>query len=380
MNGLLKILLALCLLLCLSAKAANPEVVVIGMATVDNSVPLARQQALNDALRKAVEQVIGTYLSTSSTLKSRENITNGAIDETLQFQERILKRADGYARVLQVVREGVNGTTYTIEVRAEVSQLPLEKELRTFLIRKGDPRIAVLLPEEILRRAVPDPAAETEISKHLISQGYRVVDPAHTEKVQVRDLLRNSLTSNSIRTIQARLNADLLVTGEAFAEEVENPPLEVTRAGMKAYNARVEIKVIDLSTGQVVFTDAAHAGAVGSSAAIAGKSALAEAARKLNSQVPTAILKWMAGAGSSAGRTYHLRIFNAGGFKQFSEFLAILRNSAGVQSVSPRNFDQAGATAEVEFDGSPEDLAILLEDLGATVQTLSGGDISIQMN
>lgn len=71
--------------------------------------------------------------------------------------------------------------------------------------------MSVLIPEAILRRPVPDPAAETEIMRALIEAGYRVVDPGQQQRNAERNLLRGQ-DLNALPDLQTRLNADYLVT------------------------------------------------------------------------------------------------------------------------------------------------------------------------
>ncbi|MDL2342878.1 flagellar assembly protein T N-terminal domain-containing protein [Deinococcus sp. MIMF12] len=348
----------------LAATQTEQSVQVQGQAPFTGNVAAARQAAINDAVRTAIEQVLGAYISTSSTLRST--------DEFEQFQQRLMKRSDGFGRVTQVLAEGQQGSLYTVTVRVVVARPSLEQELKVFLAQKGDPRIIVAIPEEILRRVVPDPAAETEVQRALIAAGYRVVDLKQTELNALRDVLRGgSLSSQALGDLATRFKADLLITGEAFAEEYG------TVLSQRAYTSRLELKIVDLATGQIIFSDAFTGTGTAPTDAVAGKAALQNVAKTAVPALPGALLGWLSGSGKAAGRTFSVRLVGVPSFRALNDTLASLRATAGVSAALNRHFDAAGAQVEVEYSGSPEDLAGLLEDLGLSVTGLSAGEITV---
>ncbi|GGM57905.1 hypothetical protein GCM10008956_36910 [Deinococcus arenae] len=343
---------------------ATQTVQVTGQATVTTTPAAARQAALNDAIRAAIEQVLGAYVSASSTLRSTE--------EFEQLQQRLIKRADGFGRIVQVLAERQDGSTYSVTVRVAVARPSLEQELKAFLTQKGDPRILVVIPEQVLRRVVPDPAAETEVQRALIAAGYRVVDLSQSQLNAARDVVRSgAVDPQARRELATRYQADLLVTGEAFAEEYG------AVLSQRAYTARLEIKIVDLATGQVIFSDAFTGAGTAATDAVAGKTALQNVARTATPALPGALLGWLSGSGKAAGRTFTVRFLQVPTFRALNDSLALLRGSAGVQAALNRQFDAAGALAEVEYAGSPEELAQLLEDLGFTVTGLSAGELTV---
>ena len=337
-----------------------------GQAVIQSTPSSARQLAMSDAVRSAVEAVMGAYISSSSSLKTT--------DEYEQFQQRLLNRSDGFGRVIQVLNESQQNGIYSVRVQVAVIRPSLEKEFKAFLAGKGDPRIIVLIPESILRRSVPDPAAETEVQRALIAAGYRVVDAMQVDKLSARDALRSGgLDSETLRQVNARLKADLLVTGEAFAEEYG-----AVSGGLQAYSSRLELKIVDLATAQVLYSEAFTAGGVGATDAVAGKTALQNAAKLAVPELPRVLLGWLSGSGKGVGRTYAVRVRDVPSFKALNALLADLRSVAGVRNVQSRQFDDAGAQLEVEFDNSPEELAGLLEDFNLKVIGLSAGEITAQ--
>lgn len=230
-------------------------------------------------------------------------------------------------------------------------------------------RFAVLIPEEILRRPVPDPAAETEIMRAMIQGGFRVVDPTQQERNSVRNLLR-SPSAQATRDLQTRLQADYLITGEAFAEE------HGAVAGLRGYTARLEVKVIDLASGQVVYTQAFQGSGVGLTDAVAGKTALMNVGRAAGAQLPALLVRALGEAPQTARRAMVVRIAGDPTFSQVSGLLGRLGEQAGMGDAVIRNVDAGGALLEIQYSGSVAELGLLLERLGLTVTGLTGNELT----
>ena len=139
------------------------------------------------------------------------------------------------------------------------------------------PRVAVYIQEEHVAQPVQmgaliiDPAAETEITKRLIQAAFPVLDLAFSAA-----LTRESGEPIEIAAALARAkDLDYLIYGEAISE------LGDSVGAFRGVRARVEIKVIDVSTGVIIFSDSTYGSATDLSEAIGGKAALQAAANQL---------------------------------------------------------------------------------------------------
>jgi hypothetical protein len=239
-------------------------------------------------------------------------------------------------------------------------------------------KILVLIPEVIIRRVVPDPAAETEVQRALITNGFRVLDIGQTDKLRAREevlgsLRANGLSNGDIVRLGARFKADLFVTGEAFAEEIVPNPPEFARAGLRGYQARLELKVIDLATGQLAFSNAYTATGVGLVDSVAGKQALENAAKRASVELPQWLNKWLVSFGS--GRTFAVVVNNAPSYGVYSRLISTLKTTAGINSVNSRQFDNVSGILDVQYAGPIEQLADILLNAGLEVDSVSGGEI-----
>lgn len=266
---------------------------------------------------------------------------------------------------------------YRFSVRLVVLALLTLLVATTSFAQSGDPRILVLIPEEVIRRPVPDPAAETEVMRALIADGFRVLDVAQSERLEAREIVKNfaEVTPEQLLDLATRFNADLLVTGEAFSEEVPTPPGRDLR-GLQLYQARLEVKVVDLANAQVIFSDAFVETGLMLGEAVAAKAALQNAGVSAGKQLPEQINNWVNGTGKVAARAYTVKITNLPSFTVYRQIMTALEGYVGVSGVESRQFDKAGSDIEVQYSGSPEDLAIILEtQLNVEITGLSAGEV-----
>ena len=129
------LILTLCFSLPLLAQQTTQTVLSKGVAGIfSNDIGLARDQAIDDALRKAVEQTLGTFVQ-SSTL----------VENNLLVEDNILSWSNGYVRNHKVVNEGrAEAETYEVTVQADVELANLKNDwdgLQNLLNKMGNPRV-----------------------------------------------------------------------------------------------------------------------------------------------------------------------------------------------------------------------------------------------
>ncbi|HCE46091.1 MAG TPA: hypothetical protein DET40_21310 [Lentisphaeria bacterium] len=151
----------------------------------------------------------------------------------------------------------------------------VKKEIPADLKR---PVVTVIIPEMHVRQAMLiDPAGETEIVKKLIDNKFKVIDSEYTvmmrnDPANAPGIFRDKKTATDFA---AKKGADILIYGEAISE------LGATVGEFKGCRARLEIKAIRTSDGEIILSDSAYAGDTDLSEAVAGKKAIQKAAQKL---------------------------------------------------------------------------------------------------
>lgn len=95
-----------------------------------------KESAMKDAMRVAVEQVIGTYVD-SKTL----------VEQSAVVEDTILTKAQGFVTDIQIISQGKNKRDYWVDAKVEVNENP-NSELRNQLqmvMMLGNPRIGVIV-------------------------------------------------------------------------------------------------------------------------------------------------------------------------------------------------------------------------------------------
>lgn len=117
--------IGLSLLICLAAAASSEEVKV--KEVIVEGVGMTEKEALKDAFRAAVGQVVGTFVSSETLVKNEKLI-----------QDKILTASDGFVKTHKVLRSRKDGTQVRVTVRVVVMREQLHARLREFKI--GDRR------------------------------------------------------------------------------------------------------------------------------------------------------------------------------------------------------------------------------------------------
>lgn len=142
-------------------------------------------------------------------------------------------------------------------------------------------RIAVVIPEQIIRRPAPDPAAETELGRALKAAGHTLVVLSPTDYKRAQETIHTAGNDAQMNAdFRQTYNLDYLLLGEAFAEENPNTLPELRSQGMTSFMARLEFHLINVATSEITYTDAAEGSSFGLAALVAGKRALQQVAKK----------------------------------------------------------------------------------------------------
>ncbi|MBW2635662.1 MAG: flagellar assembly protein T N-terminal domain-containing protein [Deltaproteobacteria bacterium] len=139
----------LCLLLLVLSAAstilAEPSVIVnttaegVGVIEAGNNA-LARDQAIRDALRIAVEQAVGTMVASETLVQNYEVL-----------RDQIYAKTQGYIKTYTIIDEKEEGTLFRVTVQAQVTQGNLQDDLMALgllLARKNMPRIMLMVAEQ----------------------------------------------------------------------------------------------------------------------------------------------------------------------------------------------------------------------------------------
>lgn len=220
------------------------EVTVTGIGT-------DRDGALRDASRRAVEQVVGTFISSQTLMK----------DFAIELDE-VYKNSQGFVKHVMVLNESrLDDTTYKVTAKVDVDTNPDAKlmDTLTMIMRLNDPRIVVaVLERNDEGQVVHNALAESTLNSRLLADGFsHVLDAAQVADLQNVPLLKNLYEGKRGELLgEADHAADFLVIGTytkdagkvSIPNYKESGMLETSIVNVKA---NLKIDVVSYNTGKI---------------------------------------------------------------------------------------------------------------------------------
>lgn len=177
----------------------------------------AMEQAKQDALRKAVEQACGTFISSQTKVENYAAI----YDKAMSF-------AAGYITKFTILDRRTAGGMSHCKVRATVSKAGFEKEwarLRHTIEAEGNPRCVVIMVEDndVYDETPPKTNGVTQsiIENFFLNKGVQLMDKGASERARSRDIALAALNDdvNKLAAMAASFKADVLIRGNAEARQ-----------------------------------------------------------------------------------------------------------------------------------------------------------------
>lgn len=347
-------LVLLILLLSLAGGVRAQEgttVTVEGMATiVDGNTLSAREAALRDAMRKAVETGLGTLL------ESRTMVENFELKK-----DEIFSRANGYVSSYEVLDEKKTIDTYVMKVRAVVNQQKLGDDARALgLLQElvGKPKMMIMVDEfwwdsslpKNQQEAVDDPASAARIAERFLGRGFALVDAETVKKLRSSEMLVMDDLMNSgdaiVRIAQqaaAEYGAEVLILGTCKAE-----PASLV-GGKYTATATFTAKIVDASTGALMGTKQYSQSGVGISPEQARSESGARAGDGVSQVLIDQVLQYWQDK-SNNGMDYVIKLYNVDSFvQQGMKFITGLKSIGGVTHAKKRSWDEKLRRLEIDL-------------------------------
>jgi len=351
MKKLLNIFLVISLFLlpCLGYAAdegKTSQVTAEGVAAViNNDKAFARDKAISDSLRKAIEQAVGTFVQAESVVENYQLIS-----------DKILSETKGYINNYQVLQEGEDQGIYRVKIQAVVKLGALENDLAAIglLQRKMKmPRMMIILKETNM--GVESDNVENALIKAFTEKGFNFVDQEQVKKVRERDSAKLAISGDAAAaaSIGLELGAEVVIAGSAVSSNAG----EITPgSGMLSCQADINAKIIKTDSASILGAESAHSAAPHITATSGG----AEALRKAAVSISDKLIKKVADSWSQAlasGKTITLVVSKVE-FDTLEALQAILKEEVrGVGDVFERSFINDVAKIDVEYKGDGKELA-----------------------
>ncbi len=339
-------------------------------AILNGDKPAAREKAIADALRQAVQMAVGTIV-TSTT-------------EVADFQtklDQVLTHSQGFVRKYDIVKEGLDGDVVQITIKAQIGMGELNEDLAAkglLLARKNMPRTMLLIAEQNIGMVAPAAAwmkdkggesalvstdlkiAETVMLDELRKAGFgQLIDPeiAATKTASVGGIT-SSITAQQARQLKKLTGAEIIILGQVIA--TSRGPADIS-PDWKACVANMSVRAISTDNGDILATSDTTQSFMQVDDVTCGKETIKRAAKAITKDLSAKIFERFS-KDVSGGNQVHVTVKGVGSQKLKNEFTKSLTEFVrGVKGVNPRSFEDGVLELDVTFVGSTDDFATEVE-------------------
>jgi hypothetical protein len=362
-----------CLILCVASTARADDlflsaknVVVSGVADIKavGSKAAARDAAIRNAQRNAVEQVVGTLIESRFSVEQKETLKKQQNEFTSTVEDKIYTKSSGFIDSQTILDEQADGDTYRVTLRVSVKAAPLEQELQKLqsLYKAANyPKVMLLVTERYTDKAgaarwIDRPSIAPAIESELLKLGI-----ALAAKDQVEKLARESLEvlaeaagkPSKAAQIAASHGAEVVIIGSA---EVSFSAFNELNTNMYYLSATVSLRAINASTAAILASVETVGKGIGVSEEIARVNAVKDASPKVvKSLIDGLVAAWQ--KGSQRGNTYKVVLLNVKSYGQLGlPFIEILQRIPDVENARELSFGGKRLEVEVVFKGDKSTL------------------------
>ncbi len=345
-----------------------------GVAAIHGSaVDIARDTAIEDAQKRAVEQAIGIMIDSQTQVENYQVIS-----------DKILSQIKGYITRYNVIGENQESGLLRVRITADVSMGKLNDDLSAIgvlMSQMHKPRTMIMIAEQNVDKEVNAwwvgghgeadlGVVENAFMNKFTEKGFEFIDhEVASKELKVTAPYRVAdLSTAQAKTLGKQAEAEVVITGKAIAKSAGD-----VGGGMKSVQADLTAKAVRTDTGQVIATSSTHAAGVHITEISAGSEALKKAA---NLAADDMITKILAVYSKEVGGTRPVAITVTGLTKsQFVKFKDVLRNQVrGIKDLHERGFSGATAKISVDSKSSSQVLSdeLVLRDFGTFSVEVTG--------
>ncbi len=334
-----------CLIFCLCLfRAAHAQNLIRaeGMATIhSNFVDIARDKALENAQRNAVEKAMGVMVSSSSEV------------ENFQLKmDRILAESSGFISRYTVVSEKREGDTYRVTIEAEVGADKLKDRMTAvnlIMARKSKPRIMVVFRDD----AQKDFVAEAAVASYLLSKGFKLVDTGTVRKDYSREAYQKlTADQKGIVELAQRYGGEVILLGTV---ETATNSFNLGGIEMHSNKAVVSAKAVNVDTGDILGSESESVSAPGMKGDV--KKVTEESAGKLARKMADRIIeRWSSELANAM--TVKLIVTGLDTYQALMNFKERLNAEAkGIRDIHQRSYAHGRVDMDIEIRGNAQGLA-----------------------
>jgi hypothetical protein len=344
------------------ARAAEETIEVEGVAAiVANDTAIARDRAIDDAKRKAVEQVAGAHVSSESITESFQLV-----------EDKIYSRASGFVKKYEIVSElAGEGGVYKVKIKATVDTKAVADNLDQIFATK--PRVIVMVAEQNVGAkdfsywwgnsgfASDMDMFQTSLIEQWQPRGFKFVDPAMLQdKLVVKGPMKQAgLTDEHAVSIGRDSDADIAIVGKVLVSDAGDVMEGVK---MHSFHAVGTMRILNVDTGEIVAVAEDTGVAPHVDPNLGGRAAVKALSKKLATNLETKIMTIWTQEASSA-REIELVAKGVKGGDMIKEITKVLEEQVrGVESVKLRRKKGMEAYFTVRVRARATDFSRDIED------------------
>lgn len=322
-------------------------------AIVKGDLAIAKDNAVNDALRKAVEQAVGTLVQ-AQTL----------VDKYQLISDEIYTKSQGYIKKYTIISEkpDLNQGILKVTIQADVSIGDIKNDLNAIgllLERKNKPRMMVIIDEKIgSAESGYSPnlsESETVIIQKFTEKGFNFVDQATVKKNIKRNMALQAIAGDdsAAAAIGLEYGAEAVIIGNAIAKLAGKG---IAGTEMKSIHASVTARAVKADTGEILATASEKGATAHLDETAGGALAIIKASEKIASNlIDQIITKW---SGEVGGQTTVQLVITGIDFVGLNKFKTIIQSQVrGVLKLNQRSFTAGVAVIDIETRTNAQSMA-----------------------
>lgn len=304
-------------------------------------------EAENDALRAAVENVVGTLLDAQTI-----------VDKNTVLQDEIYTSSRGFIRHYDILRtQQTAAGAWSVTVAADVDSEPDSKLMdaltreRLIAVNMRNAKIAV-----ILDASNASGSGESAVVDSFLQAGFQnIVDISNARRLYNQPYY---MDASQLQSLAQSLRADILLVGQAYSDCSGDVGQFIggRHTGILSCQARIAAKMYIARTGQVL---AAHstegAGADITKDAAAGK-ALTAAGNAMGEYMVQQLLERYSGNKQQLELTVL-----ANSLQEINAVKQALASLQGVKNVTFNNYNNGRGVISLQYSGAPQTLFARLQ-------------------
>jgi hypothetical protein len=316
----------------------------------------AMEQAKQDALRRAVEQACGTFISGQTQTKNYAAV-----------YDKALSLAAGYVTEFEVRERRVEAGISYCKITAKVSTAAFEKEWARLLHTidaEGNPRcVVVVLEDNNPDDHIPPKTGgvvQSTLENFFLKKGVQLMDKSAADEARARDLALAAINDdvNKLAAMAAAFKADVVVRG--VAEAKRGGTSELGGRAVNKWTATLSIRAYHADSAQMLMSNT-YTATLMTTLENAGDEALKKCAEENAGRILQDI-----GEGwrhrQNVKRTCQVTLENCSR-EDFKLFEAALRKVDGVQDVRLKELVNNVCQVEVDWSYDLERLVRRIEEL-----------------